>query len=117
MSTMPRPVLPEPVMPTITPWVVKSPDGDRRQCAGALVRGRVDQPAEEEVSHGRHATSRRLSSGRGCRLDPVGAAAIAGQHVLRSPDVHVGAERRVGRRQARRWHSAPHAAAASRIGQ
>ncbi|CAB4603878.1 unannotated protein [freshwater metagenome] len=29
ISTTPRPVLPEPVMPTITPWVVRSPESTR----------------------------------------------------------------------------------------
>ena len=37
MSTTPRPVLPEPVMPTITPWVVRSAAGTATscRCAGA----------------------------------------------------------------------------------
>ena len=52
MSTMPRPVLPEPVMPTITPWVVKSAVSSVTRRAAALVRGRVDELAESEVCHG-----------------------------------------------------------------
>ncbi len=39
-------------MPTITPWVVRSPVPTTAGRAVALVRGRIDQLAEVEVSHG-----------------------------------------------------------------
>ena len=87
---MPRPVLPDPVMPTITPWVVRSPEAIVVGCVGALVLDRVDLPAEEEVSHAAHVT--RAPSSGGGRLDPIGAAAVAGHHVLHSGDLGGGPE-------------------------
>ena len=48
---MPRPVLPEPVMPTITPCVVRSAGVEAEVGSEALVLGGVDQAAEVEVSH------------------------------------------------------------------
>ena len=51
MSTMPRPVLPEPVIPTMTPWVVRSAESSVEVGTGSLVGGGVDQAAEMEVSH------------------------------------------------------------------
>ena len=51
ISTTPSPVLPEPVMPTITPWVVKSSLPIRTSApVRACVAGSTSA-AEEQVSH------------------------------------------------------------------
>ena len=65
---MPRPVLPEPVMPTITPWVVRSSGSTQHRLAGALVRRRVDRLAEEELPgrHVDHGPDRRCSPSQDC---------------------------------------------------
>src|SRR4051794_15641164 len=91
-STIPRPVLPEPVMPTITPCVVKSPDAT---VVSASVRscfaGSICPPRRKSAMGG--TLPRPSLSGLGSDLDAVGTAAVAVHHVLSSPDRHVGTER------------------------
>ena len=64
ISTTPRPVLPEPVMPTMTPWVVRSAVVEPHVVAGPLVRGRVDEAPEEQLSHARQRSERARGYGR-----------------------------------------------------
>ncbi len=53
ISTTPSPVFPEPVMPRMTPWVVRSPDSTTSRSLARLARLRVETEAEVEISHRR----------------------------------------------------------------
>src|SRR6478736_8903654 len=91
-STIPRPVLPEPVMPTMTPWVVKSPDGTVVSVAvRSCLAGSICPPSRKSAMAARYPG--RVSSRLCGDLDPVGASTIAVHHVLGPPDSDVGAER------------------------
>src|SRR4051794_27052255 len=91
-STIPRPVLPEPVMPTITPWVVKSPDGT---VVSASVRscltGSICPLRRKSAMSG--TLPRRRLSGLGGGLDTVGTTAVAVHHMLRSANGGIGPPR------------------------
>src|SRR4051794_13338108 len=99
-STIPRPVLPEPVIPTMTPCVVKSPDAT---VVSASVRscltGSICPPRRKSAMAG--TLPRRLLSGLRGGLDTVCTAAIAVHHVLRSADRDIGAERALEHLQLR----------------
>src|SRR3954467_6923145 len=99
-STIPRPVFPEPVMPTITPWVVKSPDAI---VVSASVRscfaGSICPPRRKSAMGG--TLPRPPLSALGGDLDAVRTAAVGVQHVLSSTHGHVGPERTLERLELR----------------
>ncbi len=88
--TIPSPVLPEPVMPTMTPWVVKSPEAIvvswsvRWWVAGSICPPRR-KSAMPGTLHGRSWSASRC-------FHPVRAPAIAGEHVLGAGDLDTGSE-------------------------
>ena len=52
MSTSPSPVLPEPVIPTITPWVVKSSVSRRTSSPVRSCFAGSTSPTDEQLGHG-----------------------------------------------------------------
>src|SRR6185503_15950865 len=84
-------VLPEPVMPTMTPCVVKSPDGTVvRVAVRSCLAGSICPPSRKSAMGG--TLSRRVSSGVRGGLDAIGAATIAVQDVLGTSNGHIRTE-------------------------
>src|SRR4051794_21745730 len=90
--TIPSPVLPEPVMPTITPWVVRSLGASSSGCPSDVVPTCITRPRTSPCAWpgcGRAPRARDLHGrrGRGGRLEPPPPprAGLGGAHHAGAP--------------------------------